>query len=279
MKVNVFERGQSPGRSVQRRNRLSTGARSERLRGGAGVRDEGARVRLRLLDAREGWRCIKEGAAVKKDDVLFVVNTRPYQAQLDQAEGRVNRCQALLELAKATLARCEGLASSEPGAVSKQALDQYKAQVIEADAALQAAKASLEVYSLNLNFCKVTSPISGQVSRYYRTPGNLVNQDQTLLTTVLSLDPMYAYFDVDEATLLKVNQAIKDGNIVQVPERGATFAVMAVLGFSLNNVSLFGLVLAIGIVVDDAIVEVENIQRWLEQGLEPRRQRGRRWTR
>ena len=49
-----------------------------------------------------------------------------------------------------------------------------------------------------------------------------------------------------------------------------TFAVMAALGFSLNNLSLFGLVLAIGIVVDDAIVVVENVERWLEQGLAPR---------
>jgi multidrug efflux system membrane fusion protein len=172
----------------------------------------------------------KEGAEVKRDDVLFVVDTRPYQAQLDQAEGQVNRYQAQLELAKTTLARYEGLASSEPGAVSKQALDQYKAQVIEADAALKAAKASLEVYRLNLNFCKVTSPISGQVSRYYLTPGNLVNQDQTLLTTVVSLDPMYAYFDVDEATLLKVNQAIEDGKIVQAPEGRAIPVEMALQG-------------------------------------------------
>ena len=49
-----------------------------------------------------------------------------------------------------------------------------------------------------------------------------------------------------------------------------TFAVMAVVGFSLNNISLFGLVLAIGIVVDDAIVVVENVERWLEHGLPPR---------
>jgi multidrug efflux system membrane fusion protein len=164
----------------------------------------------------------KEGAEVKKGDVLFVVDTRPYQAQLDQAEGQVNRSQAQLELAKATFARYQGLASSEPGAVSKQALDQYKAQVIEADAALKAAQASLEVYKLNLSFCKVTSPIAGQASRYYLTPGNLVNQDQSLLTTVVSLDPMYAYFDVDEPTLLKVYQAIEEGKILQQPQGGGS---------------------------------------------------------
>ena len=78
----------------------------------------------------------------------------------------------------------------------------------EADAALKAAQASLEVYNLNLSFTKVTSPIDGRVSRYYLTLGNLVNQDQTLLTTVVSLDPMYAYFDIDEPTVLQVRRAI-----------------------------------------------------------------------
>ena len=92
----------------------------------------------------------KEGAEVKKNDLLFVVDPRPYQAQLDQAEGQVNRFQAQLDLAKTTHARYQGLAASEPGAVSKQALDQYQAQVTEADATLKAAKASLEVYKLNL---------------------------------------------------------------------------------------------------------------------------------
>ena len=70
----------------------------------------------------------------------------------------------------------------------------------EADAAVKAFQASLEVYKLNLSFTKVTSPIDGQVSRYFLTLGNLVVQDQTLLTTVVSLDPMYVYFDVDEGT-------------------------------------------------------------------------------
>src|SRR6202007_1358999 len=77
----------------------------------------------------------------------------------------------------------------------------------------RAGKAGLEVYKLNLSFCKVTSPIGGQVSRYYLTLGNLVNQDQTLLTTVVSLEPVYAYFDVDEPTLQRINQEINEGKI------------------------------------------------------------------
>ncbi len=171
----------------------------------------------------------KEGAEVKKNDLLFVVDPRPYQAQLDQAEGQVNRYQAQLDLAKTTYARYQGLAASEPGAVSKQALDQYQAQVTEADASLKAAKASLEVYKLNLSFCKVTSPIDGQVSRYYLTLGNLVNQDQTLLTTVVSLDPIYAYFDVDEPTMLRIQQEINEEKIQQ-PQDGLIPVLMSLQG-------------------------------------------------
>src|SRR5262249_10823981 len=89
--------------------------------------------------------------------------------------------------------------------------------------------ASLEVYKLNLEFTKVTSPIDGQVSRYYLTLGNLVNQDQTLLTTVVSLDPMYAYFDMDEPTLLRIRRAINDGKI-KPPQDGTIRALMGFQG-------------------------------------------------
>jgi membrane fusion protein, multidrug efflux system len=153
-----------------------------------------------------------EGALVKKDDLLFEVDPRPYKAQLDQAEGQVKLYQAQLKLARATLGRDLAI-SKTPGAVTPQQLDQDRASVAQAEASVQAAKASLEVFKLNLSFCSVTSPINGKVARYYLTLGNLVNQDQTLLTTVVSLDPMYAYFDMDEATLVQVRQAIAEGKI------------------------------------------------------------------
>jgi multidrug efflux system membrane fusion protein len=161
----------------------------------------------------------KEGSEVKKGDLLFKIDPRPYQAQLDQANSQVNLYQAQLDLAKITHDRFSDLFKSTPGAVSKQQLDQYKAQVEEAQAQVKAAQASLEVYRLNLEFTDVISPIDGRVSRYYLTLGNLVNQDQTLLTTVVSQDPMYAYFDTDEPTLLRARRAISEGKI-KVAEAG-----------------------------------------------------------
>ena len=159
----------------------------------------------------------KEGAEVKKGDLLFEVDPRPYQAQFDQAEGQVNLYKAQLALAKANYARDLDVAKT-PGAVSGQQLDQDKAAVDEADAAVKAFQASMEVYKLNLSFTKVTSPIDGQVSRYFLTLGNLVVQDQTLLTTVVSLDPMYVYFDMDEGTLLRARRAINEGTIQRYEE-------------------------------------------------------------
>jgi multidrug efflux system membrane fusion protein len=161
----------------------------------------------------------KEGAEVKKGDLLFEIDPRPYQAQLDQAEGQVELNEASLKLARTTYERDRAIAQSVAGGVSRQQLDQDLAAVDEAAARLKAAKASTEVYKLNLEFTRVTSPIDGMVSRYYYTRGNLVNQDQTLLTTVVSLDPIYAYFDMDEPTLLRIRRAVNEGRIKRVKDR------------------------------------------------------------
>lgn len=155
----------------------------------------------------------QEGADVKAGDTLFVVDPRPYKAQLDQAGGQVNLYKAQLKLAKVIYARDLAINARVPDSVSKEHLDQDLAAVEEADARVKAFEKNMEAYQLNHDFTKVISPIDGHVSRYYLTLGNLVNQDQTLLTTVVSQDPMYAYFDVDESTLLRLRRAINQGEL------------------------------------------------------------------
>jgi multidrug efflux system membrane fusion protein len=157
----------------------------------------------------------REGSAVKKGELLFEIDPRPYQAQFDQAMGQVALNEASLRLAKTIYDRDSPLVTQ--AAISQQQLEQDKATMTEAQARVKAAQASLEVFKLNLAFTKVTSPIDGQVSRYYLTLGNLVNQDQTLLTTVMSLDPMYVYFDMDEPTLLRLRKAGNAGQIKPAP--------------------------------------------------------------
>ncbi len=133
--------------------------------------------------------------------------------------GQVKLYESSLDLAKITYARDLDIGRT-PGAVSQQQLDQDRAAVKEAEARVNAYKASLDIYTLNLRFTKVRSPIDGKISRYYLTKGNLVNQDQTLLTTIVSLDPIYAYFDMDEPTLLRIRKAINEGKLQPKRSRG-----------------------------------------------------------
>lgn len=156
----------------------------------------------------------KEGADVKAGDLLFQIDPRPYQAAYDQAVARVALSKAQQTQANADYARVSELAKT-PGAISRQDVDRYSALRGEAAAQVQAAEASAEAARLNLEFTNVTSPIDGVVSRYYVTEGNLVQSTQagggTLLTKIVSMDPIYATFSVDEQTLLRARRLIREG--------------------------------------------------------------------
>jgi multidrug efflux system membrane fusion protein len=166
-----------------------------------------ARVTGFLLRQR---RHFQEGAEIKQDDVLFNIDPRPYQAQYDQAKAQVGLYESQLKLAKANYERDLDLSKRTKGTgISKQALDADEAQQEQAEAAVKAAKASLEVYKLNLDYCTVKSPIDGQVGRSNQPRGNLVMQDSTLLTTVQSVDPMYVYFDMDMPSYRKFQRGAK----------------------------------------------------------------------
>jgi multidrug efflux system membrane fusion protein len=167
----------------------------------------------------------KEGAEVKAGDLLFVVDPRPYQAQLDQAQGQVDLYKASLKLAKTTIARDRAINALSPGSISQQQFDQEQAQVDEADARVKANEMAMELYRLSLDFTQVKAPIDGQISRYYLTPGNLVNQDSTLLTSIVSVDPMYAYFEMDELTLRRIRRASNEGRI-KYTQDGASMPVL-----------------------------------------------------
>ena len=148
-----------------------------------------------------------EGSQVKRGDLLFVIDPRPYQAEYDRAAADVKRYKTALELARIELARVQRLKDS--GAVSEEELDERKSTVAQADANVAAAEAALETASLNLNFTRVTSPVNGRVSRAEITRGNLVTggtNGGTLLSSVVSMDPMYLYFDADEQSYLRYSQ-------------------------------------------------------------------------
>jgi multidrug efflux system membrane fusion protein len=155
----------------------------------------------------------KEGSEVKKGELLFEIDPRPYQAQVDAAKAQVSLAEANYRLAKAENQRSQAIARRDAGAISAEDLERYVAQEAQSSASLGVARANLESAQLYLGFTKVTSPIDGIVSRYYYTLGNLVIQDQTLLTTIVSFDPMYAYFDMEERVVLRIRSMINAGQI------------------------------------------------------------------
>jgi len=135
-----------------------------------------------------------------------------------------------LRLARTNYARDLGINARQASAITQGQLDQDQATVDEADARLKAYEKAMELYQLNYDFTKVLSPIDGQISRYYLTRGNLVNQDQTLLTTVVSVDPMYAFFEMDEPTLFRTRRAINEGKIKLSPDRSMGTVLMGLQG-------------------------------------------------
>jgi multidrug efflux system membrane fusion protein len=172
----------------------------------------------------------EEGAEVKKGDLLFVVDPRPYQAQVDQAQGQVDLYQASLKLAKTTLARDRAINILSRGSISQQQFDQEQAQVDEAQARVDAYKKSMELYVINHEWTRILAPIDGQISRYYLTLGNLVDQNQTLLTTIVSVDPMYAYFEMDEPTDLRLRKVANEGRIKSFKDRKKMPVLMGLQG-------------------------------------------------
>ncbi|MEW6354055.1 MAG: efflux RND transporter periplasmic adaptor subunit [Pseudomonadota bacterium] len=156
----------------------------------------------------------QEGKEVKKGDVLFVIDPRPYQAELNRAAAEAAQTQARLQLAKSELERAARLLKTRM--VSQQLYDERNSAVREAEAALQAARAAEQNARLNMEFTRVTSPIDGRASRAEVTAGNLVTggasgAPATLLTTVVSLDPIYAYFEGDEQIYLKYVTMARSG--------------------------------------------------------------------
>jgi RND family efflux transporter MFP subunit len=157
----------------------------------------------------------KEGDEVKKDQELFVIDPTIYKAEVKSAEGQVKVYDAQLAKAKADVTRARE--AFEKGAASKSELDVAVASQGVAEAQLFSAKANVDQAKQNLTWTTVTAPIAGRVDRAYQTPGNLVTGTTTatggtgtVLTTIVTVDPMYGYFAVDEQTVLYYRRLIRE---------------------------------------------------------------------
>lgn len=153
----------------------------------------------------------KDGDNVKEGQPLFLIDPRPYQASLDQAQAEEGRVEALLKRLQSDYTRAERLLPQKT--ISQEEFDRTAAERNQALADVRAKKAAVEQANLNLHFAAIKAPISGRISRTLVTEGNLVTANETLLTTIVTIDPIYAYFDVDEPTVLHIRQMIREGEL------------------------------------------------------------------
>ena len=138
----------------------------------------------------------KDGALVNKDELLFTIDQRPYQAAYDAAKSQIDVWNSLLEFSKAQLERAEELAKT--GNIAASIVDDRRREFLSNQAQIQGATAALRTASLNLEFTEIRAPLSGRIDRRLVSVGNLVQPDSTLLTTIVTLDPIDFYFDIDE---------------------------------------------------------------------------------
>lgn len=153
----------------------------------------------------------KEGDIIDFGDLLFVIDPRPYQAALDQAKGQLEQAQAQEKLNDANLERANDLLAKK--VIAKQDYDTTAAQKYVGDAQVVASQAALESAQLNLDFTQIRSPIHGKIGAQLVNRGNLVQANSTQLTTIVSIDPIYAYFYVDERSVLRYQESVKAGKM------------------------------------------------------------------
>jgi RND family efflux transporter MFP subunit len=153
----------------------------------------------------------KDGDEVQKGTPLYEIDDREFQADLAGAKAQLDTSLAHQEKTTLDFQRMEAL--KEKKAITAAQYDQALADKKEADAQVESAKAKVDRAQLNVDFSKIAAPISGKISRSEITAGNLVDANKTVLTSIVSVDPIYVYFDVDERTFLTLMQQVREGKL------------------------------------------------------------------
>src|SRR5881397_1239555 len=155
----------------------------------------------------------QDGTIVHKGDLLFLIDPRPYEAALRRTEADVELAKSRLALARKNFARAADLLASH--AISQEESDIRESNLRQAEASVEEALAAVDSTKLDVEFTHVSAPVGGRVGRKLVTEGNLINggvgTQGTLLTTIVSLDPIYAYFEADEGSLLKYDRLARTG--------------------------------------------------------------------
>jgi multidrug efflux system membrane fusion protein len=160
----------------------------------------------------------QDGQHVEKGTVLFQIDPRPFQADVDRARAAYQQAEAHAKRLNNEFQRAKVL-YDRGMSISREEYDRYASDSAEAAAAVGTAKANQDLAELNLEFTRVVSPISGRLGRKLIDPGNLVKADETPLISIVSQDPIYVYFDVHEQAMLKIRRLILEGKVKAHSER------------------------------------------------------------
>jgi multidrug efflux system membrane fusion protein len=179
-----------------------------------------AELRPRVSGMLDKVLC-QPGQEVKKGDLLFVIDPRPYQAELDKAEAEFERARARRKRWQDDLTRVEKQAKSH--SIPQADVNRVEGEFQDADASVKVAQAARDLARLNLEFTLVTAPIAGTIIGPVLAAGNVVVADQTPLAALVSMDPMYVYFDVDQQTVLNLTRLRRAGKITS--EAGTSLPV------------------------------------------------------
>ena len=156
----------------------------------------------------------KDGDLVNEGDLLFEIDQRPYRAELNRTTSAVEQSKSHLERLNRQLDRANKLLPTK--AITREDYELIQFDRDETQAVLDAAIASKETAELNMTFTQITAKVTGRISRRMVDPGNLVQADVTPLTTIVSQDPIYAYFELDERSLLHLQRLIQEGKVPSV---------------------------------------------------------------
>lgn len=156
-------------------------------------------IRARVSGYLEGVH-FRDGQLVEKGDLLFTIERRPFETDLDQTQAQIDVAQASFDFAAEQLDRANALVAS--GNIPQSVVDERREGFLGAQGELARAKASLESAAINLEYTEIHAPIAGRIDRARVDAGNLVNANETVLTSIVATDPMHFYFDIDERYFL-----------------------------------------------------------------------------
>jgi len=172
--------------------------------------DETVEIRARVTGFLQAVK-FEDGAEVAKDAPLYQIDDREYKADLESAQGQLKSALAHQEKTTTDFKRMAAL--KEKGAASAEEYDRADAAKKEADAAVESGQAQVDRAQLNVDFSTISAPIAGKISRTQITEGNLINANQSVLTNIVSVDPINVLFDVDERTVLTIQKQIREGQL------------------------------------------------------------------